>query len=789
SSIKDVARVLDLPLNDSNKLANLVPSKADVKLKDILELPLDNVEEKYQKLNKNKTESDIKTKSTNLVDSKKYNAAQIDNIKELRRYLADKNSLESKVLSKAKELEGSIRNTGVHASAIIIAPKDLTDLIPICISKNTDLFVTQIEGDDIEKSGVIKMDFLGLATLTIIKKALEIIAQVDNIDIDMDKISLTDDKTFKLFQQGDTIGIFQFESEGMQKYLKQMKPDCIDDLVALIALYRPGPMKYIDTYIRRKFGIEKIDYYLPEMKEYLEETLGIFVFQEQVMLMSQKLAGFSKSESDYLRKAMGKKNVKLMEEMRLKFFTKMTEKGYDEIVCNKIWDDWKDFAEYAFNKSHSVAYTFLSYQTGFLKANYREAYLAALLNNAGNAEKIRVFLDDCKKNNIKVLGPDINESDIGFTVNKQKQIRFGLGGIKGLGINTIQDILDERKLHGNFSNLFNLFERLANKTLNKKSIECLVYSGSIDSISEYSRATILNKKDDASKANYEKLLDFVLQKSKLEIENSNSLFSNFTEEVAVKKPEIIACPDWHKLKQINYEKDYTGMYFTGHPLDDYFFELNQLNFTPLNIFNLKKPVTSFNDNTKENADQNNVIDSEEQPEEDIVKFNLNEKIRIGGMITMQQPKISKNGKHYLVFDIEDFTSKTSFTLFSNDYVKYKNFIEGNFKIFIEGSFEFSNFLNRIEFKITKIDLLENIMLQVKGITLKLTPDMVTSEFIHEWETCLSNCKSGSISLRFVIEDFKQGVDIKLLHSKKVSIHEEFKLNIYNKYPQNFEIFL
>ncbi len=357
----------------------------------------------------------------------------LENVKKLREIYKQEDTMLSKVLHEAERLEGSVRNTGIHAAGIIIAPKDLTELIPVATSKESNLWLTQIEGNVIEEAGVIKTDFLGLKTLTIIKNALLLIKQNHGVEIDIDKIPLDDKKTFELYQHGATIGTFQFESAGMQKYLRELKPDKFDDLIAMNALYRPGPLAYIPNFIDRKHGREAITYDLPEMEEYLKETYGITVYQEQVMLLSQKIAGFTKGQADVLRKAMGKKQKKVLDEMKEKFISGATEKLFPPEKLEKIWNDWEAFAQYAFNKSHSTCYAYVAYQTAYLKAHYPAEYMAAVLNNAGSIEKITFFMEECKRMGIKVLGPDINESLKGFAVNNKGETQFGLGGFKSVG--------------------------------------------------------------------------------------------------------------------------------------------------------------------------------------------------------------------------------------------------------------------------------------------------------------------------------------------------------------------
>src|SRR5476651_325922 len=438
TSIQDVGRVLDMPLSEVNLMKKLVPDTLGITLKDA-----------------------------------------IDQVPELKA-IFEGNDLKAQVLREAEKLEGSVRNTGVHAAGIIIAPYDLTDIVPVAIAKDSDLLVTQFDGRVIEDAGVIKMDFLGLKTLTILKDALRLIKQNHDVTIDIDYIPLDDLKTFELYQRGDTNGTFQFESDGMQMYLRDLKPDKFEDLIAMNALYRPGPIEYIPNFIKRKNGLEPIAFDLADMEEYLGETYGVTVYQEQVMLLSQKLAGFSKGDADVLRKAMGKKQIEVLNKMEAQFMDGAAKKGHPKDKLTKIWNDWKAFAQYAFNKSHSTCYAFVAYQTAYLKANYPSEYMAAVLNNQNNMEKITFFMEECRRMGVQVLGPDINESDMAFAVNKKGQIRFGLTGVKGVGDKAVESIIEERAERGPYKSVYDFAQRSNTRSINRKSYENLVYGGAFD---------------------------------------------------------------------------------------------------------------------------------------------------------------------------------------------------------------------------------------------------------------------------------------------------------------------
>ncbi|RYZ48410.1 MAG: DNA polymerase III subunit alpha, partial [Chitinophagaceae bacterium] len=431
----------DLPLAESNALAKLVPDKPGTELGRVLKAPLT-----------------AKEGEKSLEEKEGYGSDDIENVKQLRT-IYNGSDIRAQVLKEAERLEGSVRNTGIHAAGIIIAPDNLMNIIPVCTAKDSDLLVTQIEGKIIEDAGVIKMDFLGLKTLTIIKNALEMIKAAHGVDIVIDDVPLDDEKTYEIYQKGETIATFQFESPGMQKYLKELKPDQFADLIAMNALYRPGPMAYIPQYVDRKHGREEVVYDLPDMADYLEETYGITVYQEQVMLLAQKLAGFSKGDADVLRKAMGKKDRKTLDKMKSGFISGAVAKGHPAKVLEKIWTDWEAFAQYAFNKSHSTCYAFVAYQTAYLKAHYPAEYMAAVLNNANAIEKLTFFMEECKRMGIKVLGPDINESRKGFAVNAKGEIRFGLGGLKGVGEAAVESIIAERDKEGPFTDPFDFMRR------------------------------------------------------------------------------------------------------------------------------------------------------------------------------------------------------------------------------------------------------------------------------------------------------------------------------------------
>jgi DNA polymerase-3 subunit alpha len=709
-SIKDVARVMDLPLPESNALAKLVPEKPGISLKRVLHAPL-----KGEK---------------SLEEDENLQADDLDKVKKIRE-LYKSDTLASKVLHEAEILEGSVRNTGIHAAGIIIAPKDLTELLPVCKSKDSELWVTQIEGNIIEDAGVIKMDFLGLKTLTIIKNALQLIKENHQIEIDIDQIPLDDVKTLELYQRGDTIATFQFESPGMQKYLKELKPDQFADLIAMNALYRPGPMSYIPNFIDRKHGKEAITYDLAEMEEILKETYGITVYQEQVMLLAQKLAGFSKGDADVLRKAMGKKDRATLDKRKSQFMEGAKAKGYPEEKLLKIWGDWESFAEYAFNKSHSTCYAFVAYQTAYLKAHYPGEFMSAVLNNAGSIEKITFFMDECIRMGLKVLGPDINESQSGFAVNKESVIRLGLGGLKGVGENAVESIIEERKKNGAFRDIFDFIKRINQRAVNKRSLENLVYAGAFDSFKEMHRAQYFHVPPGEMTTGLERIINFGNRFQASKTQQSNTLFGEAM-MMDVPTPKIPNCKEWTLTEKLNHEKEITGMFISGHPLDHFRFELQFYRITSLSDF----------------SDFKDAIHLQPKPQ---MSF------RLAGLITDAQHRISKNGKQFGVFSVEDYSGKTELALFGEDYVKFKEHLSSGSVVYIVGSFKNRwNNEKEFDFKVERVYLLETIKkILTKKIIIRIEPRFVSDTLIHFMEKNIK-INPGKSSLQFELQEPGEG---------------------------------
>ena len=663
-SIKDVARTLDLPLPESNALAKLVPERPGIELRRVLHAPLT-----------------AKEGEKSLEEKEGLGSDDMESVKRLREIYKG-TGLDADVLKAAERLEGSVRNTGIHAAGIIIAPTDLTELIPVCTAKDSDLWVTQIEGSIIEDAGVIKMDFLGLKTLTIIKNALELIRQNHGVEIDIDTIPLDDKKTFALYQHADTIGTFQFESPGMQKYLRDLKPDKFDDLIAMNALYRPGPIAYIPNYIDRKHGRESIVYDVPEMEEFLKDTYGITVYQEQVMLLAQKVAGFSKGDADVLRKAMGKKQKSVLDKMKAQFISGASAKGIPAEKLEKIWTDWEAFAQYAFNKSHSTCYAYVAYQTAYLKAHYPAEYMAAVLNNAGSIDKITFFMEECKRMGQKVLGPDVNESKKGFAVNTKGEIRFGLGGLKGVGEAAVESIIEEREKNGHFSSIFDMIIRVNQRAVNKKTLESLAYAGAFDCFPELHRAQYFHIPQGETSTGLEKIIRFGNIYQTNAAGSANTLFGNLEMPKAV-PPKIPTCEPWSLTELLDHEKDVTGMFMSGHPLDHFKFEMRHYGITSL-------------------AEMNEIKDAIN------LQANPSKQYRLAGLVIDAQHRVSKTGRQFGSFTVEDYSGKFELFLWGDDYARYSAYLEKGKNLFIIGSFKQRFNKSEFEFKVEKLMLLESI---------------------------------------------------------------------------------
>lgn len=717
-SIKDVARVLDLPLQDSNALAKLVPERPGISLKRLLNAPIDG-------------DKSLKTKEG-------LGSEELENVNKLREIRQTPNNLHGDVLREAEKLEGSVRNTGIHAAGIIIAPQDLTDLIPVSATKDVELLITQFEGSIIEDAGVIKMDFLGLKTLTIIKDALELIKRNYKVEIYVDELPLDDPKTFELYQRGETNGTFQFESVGMQKYLRELKPDKFDDLIAMNALYRPGPLEYIPNFVRRKHGEEEISYDLPEMEEYLKDTYGITVYQEQVMLLSQKLAGFSKGDADVLRKAMGKKKKDVLDKMKVQFIEGATKKGHPEDKLNKVWTDWEAFAQYAFNKSHSTCYAYVAYHTAYLKAHYPAEFMAAVLNNQNSIEKIKFYMEECQRMGLQVLGPDVNESLKGFSVSDESVIRFGMNAIKGVGEAAVEDIIREREENGMYSSPFDLVSRVNQRTVNKKSLENLVLAGALDCFPELHRAQYFYMPPTDPQSGLERIVKFGNQFQANTTMAANSLFGE-SAMPEVKPPPVPECEPWTLPELLNREKDVIGIYLSAHPLDGFKFEMRNYGF--MNIADLDK-----------------------------LKGRT---VKLAGYVTDAAHMTTKKGSKFGKLTLNDYTGHHEMMFWNDDYVQYNNYIDNGQQLMIQGTYQEHRFRPGVmEFKIQSVMLLDQVRKSMsKRLSLLLPLPLLNAEFSN---FLIENVKThpGITELVLQVVDEEDDMTVKLKTSgTKVELND------------------
>lgn len=586
SSIRDTARALDLPLGDADRMAKLIPNMS--KLKKII-----GIDEKILK--------------------SKFNSEELAKINELIE-ISEGDDLESETLNQAYILEGSVRNTGIHACGVIITPDDITKFVPVALAKDSEMYCTQFDNSVVEDAGLLKMDFLGgLKTLTLIKDTVKIVKAKHGVELDPENFPLDDVKTYELFQRGETVGgVFQYESPGMQKHMRSLKPTVFADLIAMNALYRPGPMEYIPSFIARKHGTEEIIYDLEANEEYLAETYGITVYQEQVMLLSQKLADFTKGEADVLRKAMGKKQKHVLDKMKPKFIEQASAKGHAVDRLEKIWKDWEAFAAYAFNKSHSTCYAWIAYQTAYCKAHYPAEYMAAVLsNNMNDIKTVTFFMEECKRMGLEVLGPDVNESYYKFAVNDAGAVRFGMGAVKGVGRGAVETIVENRKENGPYKSVFDLAKRIDLRAANKRAFENLTLAGGFDSFGDSHRAQYLHDEGDGITF-LEKVMRYGAKYQESQNSSQVSLFGEAS-DVQIPEPVVPPCEEWGTMEKLRKEKEVVGIYISGHPLDDF-----------------KAEIKSFC-----NSGLSAVHHMEQY---------VNKELSIAGVITDVQHRVSKNGK-------------------------------------------------------------------------------------------------------------------------------------------------
>ena len=730
-AIKDVARVHQLPIPESDRLAKMIPSKPN----------------------------DMPTQD----NGKKYAVTISNCLKCFPEFAAEKNNpnpLVGSTIEFAEALEGNVRSTGVHACGVIIGRDDITDWVPVSTATkdNTKILVTQYEGSVIETTGLIKMDFLGLKTLSIIKEALVNIQNTHNIDIDIDNIPIDDKTTYQLYCEGRTVGTFQFESPGMQKYLIELQPSTFEDLIAMNALYRPGPMDYIPDFIDRKLGRKPIEYDIPIMEKYLKDTYGITVYQEQVMLLSRLLGNFTRGESDALRKAMGKKLRDKLDQMKPKFIDGGKSNGHNPEVLEKIWQDWEKFASYAFNKSHATCYSWVAYQTAYLKANYPPEYMAAVLSrNLNDIEKLTKFMDECKAMKIPVKGPDINESFKNFSANKSGEIRFGLGGIKTVGVNAVEAIISERQANGPYKSVFDFVERVNLSACNKRTVEALILAGCFDSFTDISRETyfVNNAKDESF---LEQLMKYG---SRYQIDKNNqaaSLFGGLDENIIfLSKPTVPPAERWADIIRLDKEREYVGMYLSAHPLDPYKLELEY----------------GCNVKLKDVKDMTPV---------------LNKEYVFGGLVTEFTEKTSaKTGSKFGVMKIEDYSGSYEIRLFKEKLLDFGKYGVPGMAIVVKGQYQTRKYNNDISFNLTSIELLENLKGKlIHSITINMPAKQVTEVVTHPLKSFATVSTQNRGDLFFNVYDEVSGKNLLLQSKHKFPITEDF-LTYLKEQEIEFEI--
>ncbi|MCH2230749.1 MAG: DNA polymerase III subunit alpha [Crocinitomicaceae bacterium] len=702
SSIRDTARVLDLPLSEADRIAKLIP---DISLGKLFGLD-----------------------DPALRDKLKNNQDDINRANELKS-ISTGVGLSAQVVNQARQLEGSVRNTGIHACGVIITPDDITKFVPVALAKDSDMYCTQYDNSVAEDAGLLKMDFLGLKTLTLIKHAVRNVKDRHHVDLVPDEFPIDDVPTYELFQRGETVGIFQYESPGMQKYMRELKPTVFADLIAMNALYRPGPLEYIPSFIKRAHGEEEIVYDVDACEEYLAETYGITVYQEQVMLLSQKLAGFSKGEADTLRKAMGKKQKYILDKMKPTFLERGGENGHDVNALEKIWKDWEAFASYAFNKSHSTCYAWIAYQTAYLKANYPAEYMASVLsNNMNDIKQVTFFMDECKRMGLEVLGPDINESNYHFTVNKNGAIRFGLGAIKGLGSAPVEAIISERAENGPLLNIFDLAKRINLRVCSKKAFESLAYAGGFDSFGNVHRAQYF-KEDSNGRSFLENVVRFGSGFQDSENSSQASLFGEDT-GTTLPEPIIPEAEEWGNIYTLNKEKEVVGVFISGHPLDDFKMEIDAFCTGGVEMLN----------NLEENRGKD---------------------VLIAAIITEGEHRFTRKGDPFGTMLLEDYGDSNKIFLWRENYLKYKHFLNPGTFVSIKGRIEVPPRRSELEFVIHSIDLLTNLKeTRANGVHLKVSSKALTQIMVSDLYN-LFNEHEGTADVHFTVFDPLDGIEVRM----------------------------
>lgn len=701
SAIQSVARVLDLPLSESRALSNLVPKDPGATL-----------------------------------------AKALETVSELKKAEDSGNELIRKTIRFAKEMEGSISNTGVHACGMIIAPDDITNYVPTASSKDSDMPVVQFEGKLIESVGMIKMDFLGLINLSIIKDACENIVKSGYPPIDTDHIPLDDEKTFALYQRGETIATFQFESSGMRQHLQDLHPDRFEDLIAMNALYRPGPMQYIPSFIARKNKREPIEYDLPIMEKYLAETYGITVYQEQVMLLSQVMAGFTKGEADKLRKAMGKKQIDTMQALKEKFLAGCEQNKLPKDIVNKVWTDWEKFASYAFNKSHSTCYAYVAYQTAYLKAHYPAQYMASVLtHNLANTTKLTDYIDECQRMGITVSGPDINNSDLSFMVDKDGIIRFGLAAIKGVGMGAAEEIIEERHKNGNFKSLYDIVERINLRTVNRRCLEALAKAGALDAFCDH-RAQLFAPSGVGNKDTL--YLDNLIQygnRYQINLHSAQTSLFGGEEHAEVMHDLLPEVEPWSQLERLQYEREMIGFYLSGHPLDTYKHEIES--FTNVSLSQLNKDIASL----------------------------AGKELFFGGIVTKAENRKTKTGNSFMRATIEARDASLELALFKEKYLRFKHFFEVGeslfFKAFVKKRWQKKDAppTDDYELDISEVCLLSDVMATYAGkVSLIILENKLTKKNVEEIAQSVKKHK-GTTPLKIQLIETEKGISITMVPAK------------------------
>ena len=739
SAIRDTARVLDLPLFEADKIAKLIPGMMPSKWNLARFL--------------NEKEDLIK---------KTVRPEEFEKIKELIG-LANEGDLGGETIQQAKVLEGNLRNTGIHACGVIITPSDITDFVPVATAKDSDLFVTQFDNSVVESAGLLKMDFLGLKTLTLIKDTVKLVKYRSGIELNPDEFPIDDAKTYELFQRGETVGIFQYESAGMQKYMKELKPTVFPDLIAMNALYRPGPIAYIPSFIKRKNGEEPIEYDLDDCEELLKDTYGITVYQEQVMLLSQKLADFSKGDADVLRKAMGKKMIDVLAKMEPKFITQAMAKGHAKDKLEKIWNDWKAFAEYAFNKSHSTCYAWIAYQTAYLKANYPAEYMAAVLsNNMSDIKQVSFFMEECKRMGLKVLGPDVNESYYKFTVNDDYAVRFGMGAIKGVGSGAVATIVENRK-NSNYKSIFDLTKRIDLRAANKKALENLALAGGFDSFTGVTRAQYFHDDGDGITF-YEKAIRYGAKFQENENSSQVSLFGE-SSDVQIAEPVVPPCEDWSTMEKLAKEKEVVGIYISGHPLDDFKYEMKY--FCNSKLESLKN-----------------------------LDMHIGKNLNFGGIVSNVQRRIAKNGKEWAIFNLEGYDESFEFKIFNEDYLNFHRYLLPNnfvyFKILVKEGWVNKDTGKKSDPRIQFVDAkqLQDVLgIFAKKLSILLDIKDLNKDFISELNAVFQANKGNNAVTFDVVELETVSKSIEKV-SEIVKLEEKAEMALFeDDIPDEPEIFL